>query len=187
MFRRDAVSGTPGPPEITKEMMIENEVAGSVIGKSGSKVAEIRQMSGAHVSINTEGEVTPAGERLVLIKGTPEAVLLAQFLVQSNIDMFKKERVYGGGGGGGYGGDQGYYDQRGMDKLDEYQERMEIRDYGYQNRGGGGGPHHGGRQHFGGHRGGGGGHQRGGRRSPNEGMRRGGGGGFPRGRGRRGR
>ena len=182
--------------------MIENEVAGSVIGKSGSKVAEIRQMSGAHVSINTEGEVTPAGERLVLIKGTPESVLLAQFLVQSNIDLFKKERIYGGGGGGFGGSDQGYFDQRGLDKLDEYQERMEVRDYGYQNRGGGGGPHHGGGggRHYGGHggggghRGGGGGHQRGGRRSPMEGGgggRRGGGnyggGGGRGGRGRRGR
>ena len=182
--------------------MIENEVAGSVIGKSGSKVAEIRQMSGAHVSINTEGEVTPAGERLVLIKGTPESVLLAQFLVQSNIDLFKKERIYGGGGGGFSGSDQGYFDQRGLDKLDEYQERMEVRDYGYQNRGGGGGPHHGGGggRHYGGHggggghRGGGGGHQRGGRRSPMEGGgggRRGGGnyggGGGRGGRGRRGR
>ena len=185
-------------------MMIENEVAGSVIGKSGSKVAEIRQMSGAHVSINTEGEVTPAGERLVLIKGTPESVLLAQFLVQSNIDLFKKERIYGGGGGGFGGSDQGYFDQRALDKLDEYQERMEVRDYGYQNRGGGGGgPHHGGGgggRHYGGHggggghRGGGGGHQRGGRRSPMEGGgggRRGGGnyggGGGRGGRGRRGR
>jgi len=153
---RDAMSGAPPGPEIVKEMMIENEVAGSVIGKGGAKVAEIRQMSGANVSINTEGEVTDTGERMVLIKGTAESVLLAQFLVQSNIDMFQRER------GGSM--ESGFSDfgrgHGGFDKMDEYQERMEIRDYGYHNRGSGGGRpyYHGGNR-------GGGGQQRGGRRS----------------------
>ena len=141
-------------------------------------------MSGANVSINTEGEVTDSGERMVLIKGTAESVLLAQFLVQSNIDIYQRER---GGSmesafsdyGRGHGG---------FDKMDEYQERMEVRDYGFHNRGGGGG----GRPYYhGGHRGGSG-QQRGGRRSPMEGGggRRGGGGGNMqggRGRARRGR
>ena len=41
--------------------------------------------------ISTEEEQTAEGERTVTLTGSPEAVLLAQFLVQSNIDMFKKD------------------------------------------------------------------------------------------------
>ena len=98
----------PGGPEISKEMRIENEVAGSVIGRLGSKVAEIRNISGAFVSVNTADEVTEAGERIVSIRGSPESVMLAQFLVQSNIDLYKKDLSAKGGGGdfaaGGGGG-----------------------------------------------------------------------------------
>jgi len=160
-----------GGQEITKEMMINNDVAGSVIGKSGSKVAEIRKISGAQVHISTEDEVTSEGERVVSMTGTKESVLLAQFLVQSNIEFFRRERDglmpakseslnvfnqmshaggrsdqkqrgYGGGGGGGRGGGGGY-------------------------RGSGGG-----NNSF--DRGGGGGFGRGGRRSPMDGNKRGG-------------
>merc|ERR1711862_345225 len=81
-----------GGPEITKEMMIDNAVAGSVIGKSGSKVGEISKISGAQVHISTEDEMTPGGERVVTMSGTPESVLLAEFLVQSNIDLYKRDR-----------------------------------------------------------------------------------------------
>jgi len=89
--QRDKMTGGGGP-EITKEMMIDNAVAGSVIGKSGSKVGEIRKISGAQVHISTEDEMTPGGERVVTMSGTPESVLLAQFLVQSNIDLYKRDR-----------------------------------------------------------------------------------------------
>ena len=76
-------------PDVTQEMMISNDVAGRVIGKAGSKgiyiiifdihellftvsqVAEIRKISGAGVHISTEDEVTPAGERVVTMSGSP--------------------------------------------------------------------------------------------------------------------
>ena len=35
--------------QVTREMRIENEAAGSVIGKGGQKVGEIRKISGAQV------------------------------------------------------------------------------------------------------------------------------------------
>ena len=34
----DKLTGTMSAPDVTQEMMISNDVAGSVIGKSGSKV-----------------------------------------------------------------------------------------------------------------------------------------------------
>jgi len=98
--QRDKMTGGGGP-EITKEMMIDNAVAGSVIGKSGSKVGEIRKISGAQVHISTEDEMTQGGERVVTLSGTPESVLLAQFLVQSNIDLYKRDRDMERGSGFG--------------------------------------------------------------------------------------
>ena len=43
--------------------------------------------------ISTEEEQTTEGERTVTLTGTPESVLLAQFLVQSNVDLFKKDQA----------------------------------------------------------------------------------------------
>jgi len=90
--QRDKMTGGGNSPEITKEMSVESALAGSVIGKSGSKIGEIRRISGAQVNISAEEEMSQAGERIVTLTGTPESVLLAQFLVQSNIDLSKRER-----------------------------------------------------------------------------------------------
>merc|ERR1719347_420027 len=89
--QREKLGGGPGGPEVTREMHIENEAAGSVIGKGGQKVGEIRKISGAQVHISTEEEQTAEGERTVTLTGTPESVLIAQFLVQSNIDLYKRD------------------------------------------------------------------------------------------------
>jgi poly(rC)-binding protein 2/3/4 len=99
MAQPNKLNGGMGGPEISREMRIANEVAGSVIGRLGSKVAEIRQISGACVNVSTPDEVTPEGERIVFIRGTPESVMLAQFLVQSNIDLYKRDMSAKGGGG----------------------------------------------------------------------------------------
>ena len=50
-----------------------------------------KHMPSFQVHISTEEEQTAEGERTVTLTGTPESVLLAQFLVQSNIDLFKKD------------------------------------------------------------------------------------------------
>ena len=41
-----------GDVQVTREMRIENEAAGSVIGKGGQKVGEIRKISGAQVKLS---------------------------------------------------------------------------------------------------------------------------------------
>lgn len=192
-----AVGGGSGVPEISREMRIENEVAGSVIGRLGSKVAEIRKLSGAYVSVNTADEVTEAGERIVSIRGSPESVMLAQFLVQSNIDLYKKDlgMKAGGGGdfvGGGGGGmmdgpppmmmppslPPGHTDGGGFDFGDQMMDPAGHRGFVF-GRGGGAGPGGGGPPPPYGGRGsssgvrGGGMFSRGGRGSPIDGGRRG--------------
>ena len=99
-------------------MYISNDVAGSVIGKSGSKVAEIRKISGANVHISSEDEVTSAGERIVKMSGSADSVLIAQFLVQSNIEFFRRDRD--GGGGAQMGG-------AGGNVLDNFSQQEAIR------------------------------------------------------------
>merc|ERR1712179_806648 len=86
--------GHPGP-HISRKIEVSSDCVGFVIGKGGSKVAEIRKMSGANVVVNHESEAAPDGTRLVSMSGTEESVNLATFLVESTINMAMKDR--GGG------------------------------------------------------------------------------------------
>merc|ERR1719433_1714872 len=55
----------------------------------GQKMEEIQRMSGAQIHISDQG--SNAGDRLVTLSGSEESILLAQFLIQSNIDIIVKE------------------------------------------------------------------------------------------------
>lgn len=61
------------------EMVIPNGLIGCVIGKGGSKINEIRQLSGATIKISNSEEGTK--NRTVTISGAPEAINLAQYLI----------------------------------------------------------------------------------------------------------
>ncbi|KAH7638462.1 poly-binding protein 3-like isoform x4 [Dermatophagoides farinae] len=69
-------------PTLTTEMTISNDIIGSVIGKGGSKINEIRQLSGATIKINSSEEGTK--DRTITISGTPEAINLAQYLIATS-------------------------------------------------------------------------------------------------------
>jgi poly(rC)-binding protein 2/3/4 len=72
-----------GPATTTQQMRIPNDLIGCVIGRKGSKIHEIRVSSGAQIKIaGNEGD---GGDRLVTITGTPEAVGMAQYLINSRI------------------------------------------------------------------------------------------------------
>ena len=63
------------------EMAIPNGLIGCVIGKGGSKINEIRQLSGAVIKISNSEEGIKS--RTVTISGTPEAISLAQYLINA--------------------------------------------------------------------------------------------------------
>jgi len=73
----------------THEMTVPNEIIGCVIGKGGSKIAEIRQLSGAMIRIsNCEDRDAPANlDRTITISGNCESVALAQYLINMRISM----------------------------------------------------------------------------------------------------
>ena len=84
--------------ESTYQMSVPNELIGSVIGKGGSKIAEIRQMSGAMIRISKsdDPDASPTTERQIQITGNPDSVALAKSLINMSLDLHKvgKSLVY---------------------------------------------------------------------------------------------
>ncbi|XP_072396774.1 poly(rC)-binding protein 3 isoform X2 [Diabrotica undecimpunctata] len=72
----------------THEMTVPNELIGCIIGKGGTKIAEIRQISGAMIRIsNCDDRETGTSDRTITITGNPDAVALAQYLINMRISM----------------------------------------------------------------------------------------------------
>ncbi|KAI1234406.1 hypothetical protein IHE44_0003454 [Lamprotornis superbus] len=63
----------------SQEFLVPNDLIGCIIGRHGSKISEIRQMSGAHIKIGNQTE--GSSERHVTITGTPVSISLAQYLI----------------------------------------------------------------------------------------------------------
>ncbi|KAF9291505.1 hypothetical protein BGZ68_003710 [Mortierella alpina] len=68
-----------------QQIFIPNDLVGSVIGKGGSKINEIRQMSGSQIKI-AEAANNGSNERLVTITGTPESNQMAVYLLYSRLE-----------------------------------------------------------------------------------------------------
>lgn len=63
-------------------MTVPNELIGCIIGKGGTKIAEIRQISGAMIRIsNCDDRESGSSDRTITISGTHDAVALAQYLI----------------------------------------------------------------------------------------------------------
>lgn len=72
----------PGPPGLpSKKLRPFFQLIGCIIGRQGTKINEIRQMSGAQIKIAnaTEG----SSERQITITGTPANISLAQYLINA--------------------------------------------------------------------------------------------------------
>jgi len=127
------------------ELSVPNDIVGAVIGKRGSKINEIRQISGATINIMESGqrkrERSPDNdrERIIEIMGSTTAVALAKSLINMAMDMGQDLDRGGGrrdrddrrGGGGRFartrsrsrdrGNGSGYDDRRGRrDKFAPY-------------------------------------------------------------------
>lgn len=74
----------------THEMTVPNELIGCVIGKGGTKIAEIRQISGAMIRIsNCDDRESGVTERTITISGNPDSVALAQYLINMSVELQK--------------------------------------------------------------------------------------------------
>ncbi|GLV42054.1 mushroom-body expressed [Carabus blaptoides fortunei] len=74
----------------THEMTVPNELIGCIIGKGGTKIAEIRQISGAMIRIsNCDDRESGSTDRTITITGNPDAVALAQYLINMSVELQK--------------------------------------------------------------------------------------------------
>jgi len=118
--------GGGGGASTSFEIYVPNDMIGCIIGKGGSKIAEIRQISGAMIRISksddansTNSERTSdVSERQITITGNPDSVALAKSLINMSLDLHKSkleendrdrstERPSGGGRSGGSNGGPG--------------------------------------------------------------------------------
>jgi len=89
--------GTPASPPMasnlrTQNISIPSDMVGCIIGRQGSKITEIRRLSGSKISIaKTPHDDT--GERMFTIIGTPEANEKALFLLYNQLESEKERRV----------------------------------------------------------------------------------------------
>eukprot|EP00088_Acartia_fossae_P060789 TRINITY_DN7287_c0_g1_i5.p1 TRINITY_DN7287_c0_g1~~TRINITY_DN7287_c0_g1_i5.p1 ORF type:complete len:395 (+),score=85.82 TRINITY_DN7287_c0_g1_i5:52-1236(+) len=94
--------------ESKHEMYINNDQVGSVIGMRGSKIQEIRDLSGASINIKevSSRASDPDRERVIEIVGNQEQVALAKSLINVAIELGDSDhdrgdsRRHQGGGGG---------------------------------------------------------------------------------------
>ncbi|XP_049694916.1 poly(rC)-binding protein 3 isoform X6 [Helicoverpa armigera] len=78
----------PATNQQSHEMTVPNELIGCIIGKGGTKIAEIRQISGAMIRIsNCEEREGGSTDRTITISGNPDSVALAQYLINMRITM----------------------------------------------------------------------------------------------------
>ncbi|XP_032905640.1 poly(rC)-binding protein 3-like isoform X4 [Amblyraja radiata] len=79
---------TPGFPGLdatgqtsSHELTIPNDLIGCIIGRQGTKINEIRQMSGAQIKI--ANAIEGSTERQITITGSPANISLAQYLINA--------------------------------------------------------------------------------------------------------
>jgi len=86
------VSSTPPANLRTQNISIPSDMVGCIIGRNGTKITEIRRLSGSKISIaKTPHDET--GERMFTIVGTPEANEKALFLLYNQLESEKERRV----------------------------------------------------------------------------------------------
>lgn len=90
-------TSNPGMPVDTANMRTQNisipsDMVGCIIGKGGSKITEIRRLSGSRISI-AKVPHDETGERMFTIQGTPEANEKALFLLYNQLETEKERRT----------------------------------------------------------------------------------------------
>ena len=84
---------SPQPTNLrTQNISIPSDMVGCIIGRNGTKITEIRRLSGSKISIAKEPH-DETGERMFTIVGTPEANEKALFLLYNQLESEKERRV----------------------------------------------------------------------------------------------
>lgn len=79
----------------TQQISIPADMVGCIIGKGGSKISEIRRLSGSRISI-AKVPHDETGERMFTITGTPESNEKALYLLYNQLESEKERRLNAG-------------------------------------------------------------------------------------------
>jgi heterogeneous nuclear rnp K-like protein 2 len=82
------------PDMRTQHISIPSDMVGCIIGKGGSKISEIRRLSGSHISI-AKVPHDESGERMFTIQGTVESNERALYLLYGQLENEKERRLRG--------------------------------------------------------------------------------------------
>ncbi|ESK98288.1 kh domain rna-binding protein [Moniliophthora roreri MCA 2997] len=91
-LQQASVAAQPAANLRTQNISIPSDMVGCIIGRSGSKITEIRRLSGSRISI-AKAPHDDTGERMFTIVGTPEANEKALFLLYNQLESEKERRV----------------------------------------------------------------------------------------------
>jgi len=95
--RRSSTNFDPAQTRV-QNISIPADMVGCIIGKAGSKISEIRRLSGSRISIaKTPHDET--GERMFTIQGTSEANEKALYLLYHQLESEKDRRMNASNGG----------------------------------------------------------------------------------------
>jgi heterogeneous nuclear rnp K-like protein 2 len=93
--RRSSSFALLNNPDVrTQHISIPSDMVGCIIGKGGSKISEIRRLSGSHISI-AKVPHDESGERMFTIQGTPDANERALYLLYGQLENEKERRLRG--------------------------------------------------------------------------------------------
>jgi len=84
----------PAPPAVlsTQKIAIPTICCGSIIGRAGAVIKDLRTQSGTNISISDPDESTP-NERVVTLSGTPQNISHAVFLIRQLVEAYQPPSV----------------------------------------------------------------------------------------------
>ena len=86
--------GSDGQGDVTKELQVNENVVGAIIGPGGRAIVEIQKVTSANVQISKKGVFAPGTHnRVVTITGQASAVERAMYMVQQCIHQEENKRT----------------------------------------------------------------------------------------------
>jgi heterogeneous nuclear rnp K-like protein 2 len=88
------INNNNDPNTRVQHISIPSDMVGCIIGKGGSKISEIRQLSGSYISI-AKVPHDESGERMFTIQGTADSNERALYLLYGQLEAEKERRLRG--------------------------------------------------------------------------------------------
>lgn len=82
------MGGMGGAPQKTEKIVIPTVCAGTVIGKGGTIIRDIKMQSGTNISV-ANPEPTAPNDRVVSITGPPQGIASAIYLIRQRVESYQ--------------------------------------------------------------------------------------------------